>query len=208
MTLPQSVGEVLEDHVTLRCESIDRMYLNVYVPPLRAVGGVVWYLRGHLGQRFASTVTVAPKSEAFVAGIERFAKQQGVDLVKFKSGQRKDALTQEYLRRFRKTEGVLYIGKAQEKARAMRTERRRHAGTGMTYPWIVQSTAMLNHYYFYCVDEDFGPFFLKFCSYFPTTRSSVSTVTSMPNVSCASAGSVSERSTTALGGVKTPKRYK
>src|ERR1700685_4321088 len=21
--------------------------------------------------------------------------------------------------------------------------------------------------YFYCVDEDFGPFFLKFCSYFP-----------------------------------------
>jgi hypothetical protein len=32
---------------------------------------------------------------------------------------------------------------------------------------IVQSTAMVNHYYFYRVDEDFGPFFLKFCSYFP-----------------------------------------
>jgi hypothetical protein len=31
----------------------------------------------------------------------------------------------------------------------------------------VESTAMVNHYYFYCVDEDFGPFFLKFCSYFP-----------------------------------------
>jgi hypothetical protein len=26
---------------------------------------------------------------------------------------------------------------------------------------------MVNHYYFYCVDSDFGPFFLKFCSYFP-----------------------------------------
>jgi hypothetical protein len=26
---------------------------------------------------------------------------------------------------------------------------------------------MVNHYYFYGVDEDFGPFFLKFCSYFP-----------------------------------------
>ena len=25
----------------------------------------------------------------------------------------------------------------------------------------------MNHYYFYCIDEDFGPFFLKFCSYFP-----------------------------------------
>jgi hypothetical protein len=34
------------------------MYLNVYVPQLQAVGGVVCYLRGHLGQRFASTMTL------------------------------------------------------------------------------------------------------------------------------------------------------
>jgi hypothetical protein len=26
---------------------------------------------------------------------------------------------------------------------------------------------MVNHYYFYCLDRDFGPFFLKFCTYFP-----------------------------------------
>ena len=26
---------------------------------------------------------------------------------------------------------------------------------------------MVNHYYIYAVDRDFGPFFLKFCSYFP-----------------------------------------
>jgi hypothetical protein len=26
---------------------------------------------------------------------------------------------------------------------------------------------MVNSYYFYCIDDDFGPFFLKFCSYFP-----------------------------------------
>ena len=35
------------------------------------------------------------------------------------------------------------------------------------YPWLVSSTAMVNHYYVYIVDEDFGPLFLKFCSYFP-----------------------------------------
>ena len=64
-------------------------------------------------------------------------------------------------------EGVLYVGRAQEKARVVRTERRRSATTGMTYPWVVDGSAMVNHYYFYCVDEDFGPFFLKFCSYFP-----------------------------------------
>jgi hypothetical protein len=68
MKLPHSVCEVLREHVVLESECIDRMYLNVYVPQLQRIGGVVWYLRGHLGQRFASTAGVAPKTEAFVAG--------------------------------------------------------------------------------------------------------------------------------------------
>lgn len=167
MTLPHSVSAVLRDHVVLENESIDRMYLNVYVPQLQRVGGVVWYLRGHLGQRFASTAGVAPKTDAFVAKVERFVAEHGVDLVGFTKHQRKDDVTQEYLRGFDEEEGVLYVGRAQEKARVVRTERRRNVHTGMSYPWVVDGTAMINHYYFYCVDEDFGPFFLKFCSYFP-----------------------------------------
>lgn len=167
MRLPQSVCEVLRDHVMLESECIDRMYLNVYVPQLQRVGGVVWYLRGHLGQRFASTAAVAPKTEAFVANVEKFVRHSGVDLVSFSKGQRKDEVTQDYLKRFGADEGVLYVGRAQEKARVVRTERRRSAHTGASYPWVVDGSAMVKHYYFYCVDEDFGPFFLKFCSYFP-----------------------------------------
>jgi hypothetical protein len=167
MTIPQSVSDVLENHVVLESESIDRMYLNVYVPQLQRIGGVVWYLRGHLGQRFASTAGVAPKTDKFVASINTFADARGVDIVSFTKGQRKDDLTQQYLSGFAGEEGVLYIGKAQEKARVVRTERRRNVQTGMTYPWVVDGSAMVNQYYFYCVDEDFGPFFLKFCSYFP-----------------------------------------
>lgn len=167
MKLPQSVGEVLREHVVLENESIDRMYLNVYVPQLQRIGGVVWYLRGHLGQRFASTVAIAPKTEQFVAAIEKFAKRGGVEVVSFRKDQRKDDVTQEYLAKFEANEGVLYIGRAQEKARVMRTEKRHSTITGGTYPWVVDGSALVNHYYFYCVDEDFGPFFLKFCSYFP-----------------------------------------
>jgi hypothetical protein len=161
------VADVLRDHVVLEYEAIDRMYLNVYVPHLQTVGATVGYLRVHRGQRFASTTAVAPMTEAFVRNIEQFAAAEGIDLVAFEKGQRKDDITQAYLRKFKKREGVLYAGKAQEKARIMRTERRRCSRTGATYPWIVESTAMVNHYYFYCVDEEFGPFFLKFCSYFP-----------------------------------------
>ena len=35
------------------------------------------------------------------------------------------------------------------------------------YPWIIRSTTPVNHYYFYLLDRDFGPLFIKFCSYFP-----------------------------------------
>ena len=31
----------------------------------------------------------------------------------------------------------------------------------------MRASLLVNHYYFYCVDKDFGPFFVKFCSYFP-----------------------------------------
>src|SRR5205807_4689143 len=65
-------------------------------------------------------------------------------------------------------EGVVFIGVAQEKARVPRTVRKAF-GDGGTIPWIHYSSANVNFYYFYCLDEDFGPFFIKFCSYFPYT---------------------------------------
>ena len=167
MTVARSVAEVLEEHVTLEVESIDRMYLNVYVPLLQTEGGVAYFFREHRGHRFASSSLMAPMSRAFVAAVERFAEQEGIEVVTFERRQRKDDVAQAYLRNFSAREGVLFVGKAQEKARVVRTERRHNPRTGASYAWLVSSTAMVNHYYFYCVDEDFGPFFLKFCSYFP-----------------------------------------
>jgi hypothetical protein len=167
MKLPRSVCEVLREHVVLEGECIDRMCLNVYVPQWQRVGGVVGYLRGHLGRRFASTAAAAPKTKAFVDNIERFVADQGLEMAAFGKNQRKDDVTQQYLQHFDAEEGVLYFGCAQEKARVVRTERRRNALTGATYPWVVHGSAMVNRYDFYCVDEDFGPFFLKFCPYFP-----------------------------------------
>jgi hypothetical protein len=89
-----------------------------------------------------------------------------LELVRFKKGQRKDDVLQQRLRRFKKDEGVVLVGVAQEKVRVPRTTRQQLEGGG-TIPWIIYSTAMVNVYYFYCRDKDFGPFFLKFCSYFP-----------------------------------------
>jgi hypothetical protein len=90
-----------------------------------------------------------------------------IPLLLFAKGQRKEDVALEYRARFRGSEGLLFVGKAQEKTPVFRTEKRKNPKTGQTYPWIVRSTAMVNQFYFDGIDEDFGPCFLKFCTYFP-----------------------------------------
>ena len=171
MSVARTVAEILAERVTLEIEGLDRLYLNVYVPQLQHVGGVVGFFRGHRGQPIASSALMAPISLGFVAAIERFVREQGVPLLTFGKGQRKDDVAKEHLARFEaagQTEGVLFVGKAQEKASVFRTEKRR-TPDGRAYPWLVRSTALVNQYYVYAVDRDFGPFFLKLGSYFPYT---------------------------------------
>jgi len=167
MSLPRTVADVIRHHVTLEVEGIDRMYLNVYQPKLQHEAGVAAFFRSHRGHTFASSALMDPMTKAFVASVEDFAKQNQVPLVLFTKGQRKEDVALEYRAKFRGAEGILFVGKAQEKTPVFRTEKRTNPKTGQAYPWIVRSTAMVNHFYFYGIDEDFGPFFLKFCTYFP-----------------------------------------
>jgi hypothetical protein len=167
MSVPRTVAEVIRRHVTLEVEGIDRMYLNVYQPKLQCEGQVAAFFRHHRGHTFASSALMDPMSKAFIANVERFCGQNHIPLLTFAKGQRKEDLALEYRAKFRGAEGILFVGKAQEKTPVFRTQKRKNPKTGQTYPWIVKSTAMVNHFYFYGIDEDFGPFFLKFCTYFP-----------------------------------------
>ena len=167
MSVPRSVAEVLKEHVTLEVEGIDRMYLNVYIPQLQREVGVASFFRFHRGHRFVSSVLMDPISKMFISGLEKYAKQEQVPIIPFRKGERKDDIAAEQRKKFTKPEGVVFIGKAQEKSSVFRTERRTVEATGASYPWLVRSTAMVNQFYLYCMDDDFGPFFLKFGSYFP-----------------------------------------
>ena len=110
---------------------------------------------------------MSPMTRSFVAALEDFVARHEIPLVQFEKGQRKDTVMAEHLRHFTREEGMVFVGKAQENTPVFRTERRRSPTTGRPYPWIVRRSAMVNNYYIYAVDRDFGPFFLKFCSYFP-----------------------------------------
>jgi len=167
MSLPQSVADVLRHHVTLEVEGIDRMYLNAVVPILQSERGIAWFFREQRGFAFASSALMAPMTRAFVDALEDYARSEKLDVVTFEKKQRKEDVAAEYRDRFRGEEGVLFVGKAQEKVSVFRTQRRKNPNTGASYAWLYRSTAMVNQYYIYAIDRDFGPFFLKFCSYFP-----------------------------------------
>lgn len=166
MTVARTAAEVLEGHVTLEVESIDRMYLNLYVPRLQYAQGVVGFFRNR-GFQFPSGALMQPITTGFVDAIKTFIAREDVDLVHFEPGQRKDDVAKEYLARFDGDEGILFVGVAQEKTTIWGTQKRRNPDTGATYPWLVKQSRVPNAYYFYGLDRDFGPFFIKFVSYFP-----------------------------------------
>src|SRR5579859_6126733 len=169
MTLPRSAADVLARHVTFELECIDRVYCNLYMPKLQRDLGVVGFIREHLGKPVASTAVLAERTEAFYAEIKAFAARSGIPVVQFAPGQRKDDVMRERLAQFLaegRTEGVVFIGRAQEKTSVWATTRRRDAG-GKSYPWIVRENRVVTQWYFYCHDRYAGPFFLKYCGYFP-----------------------------------------
>src|SRR5207237_7583113 len=114
MTLPRSVADVLKQHVALEVECIDRMYLNVYQPRLQTDHGVAAFFRFHRGATFASSALMAPISNSFIAGVERFVEQEQIPLITFTKGQRKDDIAKEYLARFGGNGGILFVGKVLE----------------------------------------------------------------------------------------------
>ena len=88
---------------------------------------------------------------------------------RFAKGESKDKIARGYLAGHNGGEQILFAGVAQEKTRVWRTRQRRDPVTGKRYPWLCQEQAMVNHWYFYGFDAGFGPFYVKFCGYFPYT---------------------------------------
>lgn len=142
---------------------------HLYQPKLVYELGIVGFFKHHRGMPFVSSALMDPMTKDFVAAIHGFVKAEGVPLVHFEKGQRKDDVAAEHLAAHDGSEGVLFVGRAQEKTSVFRTQKRRNPETGASYPWLVRDTAMVNHFYVYALDDDFGPFFIKFGTYFPYT---------------------------------------
>ncbi len=147
-------------------ESIDRIYLNTYIPDLQRELGVVSFFRYHQQRTFASGALMSPISRRFVGKIEAYAQKHQVPLIRFKKGERKEEIAKHHRVAFSKAGRGLPDREGPREGPCIPDgETLRPAGTTLSVDRAFH--AMVNHYYFYCLDKEFGPFFLKFCSYFP-----------------------------------------
>ena len=62
---PVTVNEVLDGHVALDLQCLDRIYLNAYVPNLQVGGQVVSFLTAHLGYPIPSPAIFNQMGTAF-----------------------------------------------------------------------------------------------------------------------------------------------
>lgn len=160
-----NLNELLRDHVRLEVECIDRMYLGAYVPTLQTSGSLVTFMQRHRGQKIPSPAILNQISKDFIERLKCYAAAKEIPFVRFERNARKDDVAKEYLCKQGIREGVMFIGVAQEKAWAFKATTTKAEGR-LSFDYSRQ-WAYVNHYYFYLVDADFGPAFIKLCAYAP-----------------------------------------
>jgi hypothetical protein len=165
------VNDILEGHVGLDLECFDRIYLNGWVPTLQVPGQVVSFLTQHLGFPIPSPAILERIGLRFRKAVMEFAAEHNIPVIRFAKGQRKLEVMRAHLDRLVRAgrSGVAAIGVAQEFQRVF-TGSTYHAdsdGGGVPRFSYTKADRRVTAYYFYLVDEAFGPAFVKVCAYFP-----------------------------------------
>jgi hypothetical protein len=161
------LNTLLDQHVTLAYESVDRIFLNAYVAKLQEPDQLAWFLCQHRGEEIPRYELLGKMTREFVAAIEQMAQDRHIPVVHFEKGQRKETIAEPYFAQaaLLQREGVVLVGIAQEKANVFGppTKKQRQRGRFAA----TRRSAYPNHLYLYIWDRDFGPTFIKFCSFAP-----------------------------------------
>lgn len=171
-----NINDVLDGHVALDLECVDRIYLNAYVPNLQVGGQVVSFLCGHLGNDIASPAIFKKLGDRFRAQVKAFSEQSGVPIMQFKRPDRtvwNDRKIDHVMPLLDDAErqgrfGVVAIVSAQEIQKVFMGYQRNRGSHGKAVNFgFDKADRAVTVYYFYIMDPEFGPGFIKLCTYFP-----------------------------------------
>ena len=161
---------LLRDHVTLKCRSIDRIFLQGYVPKLQTVGQVCTFLRWVRKFKVPTSAAFGKIGDDLVKAIHQYAKRQDIPVVHFKKGESKEETARAYIEAAGREgkDRVVLIGIGQEKTRAWKSWRAK-GQEKKSHPHMEwgRQMAYVNHFYFYIWDSEWGPAFWKMNAYAP-----------------------------------------
>ena len=169
-----NINEVLEGHVALEVECVDRLYLNAYVPGLQVGGQVVRFLTGHLGQPGPLAGVVRADRQPVPSGGQAVRRRQRIPVLRLKKPDGPAGMTASSTTCARTWSGrsgsgrfgVVAIVAAQE-FQWVFGARNRSDKPGLVGFEFGKAERRVGVYYFYVHDPEFGPGFIKICSYFP-----------------------------------------
>jgi hypothetical protein len=174
MTSVVNINDVLDGHVALDVACIDRLYLNAYVPTLQVGGQVVTFLTQHLGFPIPSPALLQKIGNRFRREVKAFADQHEIPILALKKPDRTrwDDRKLDHVRPYLEAAerggrfGVVAIVQAQEFQWVFSAKDRSPKPGVVSYDFVKEERRV-GIYYFYVLDAEFGPGFIKICTYFP-----------------------------------------
>jgi hypothetical protein len=169
-----NINDILDGNVVLELECIDRLYLNAYVNRLQTSGQVNRFLEEHLGNRLGSPALVEKIGNRFRSEVKAYAARHHIPVLQLAKPDRTrwDDRKLDHVRPYldqaegRRRFGVVAIVATQEFQWVWTGTKASGAGGGTYFRWA-KTERRVGTYYFYVLDRDFGPGFIKVCTYFP-----------------------------------------
>ena len=78
MSAKPTIGQLLDEHVTLTLHSLDRIYLNGYVPRLQTAGGLMEYFWGARKKAIVSPALLGQMTQDFNRAVKTFVRNQNI----------------------------------------------------------------------------------------------------------------------------------
>ena len=167
-SVPVTVNDVLDGHVQLDLDCLDRLYLHGYLAQLQVGGQVIQFLQ-HRGYPVPSPACLQQIGDAFRRRVASFADANHIPVVPLKAADRNIEVMKPYLDRAAATgrSQVAAVGVAQEVQRVF-ISRQRPTDPGKCPQFSFdKKDRRVTVYYFYLWDAAFGPAFIKMCTYCP-----------------------------------------
>jgi len=163
-----TINEVLDGHVCLDLDCLDRLYLNGYLGQLQVGGQVIQFLT-HRGFKICSAACLQQIGEAFRRRVASFAEASHIPVVQLKAADRNIDVMRRYLDKAAATgrSQVAAIGVAQEPQRVFIARKRDTDPSRPPQFSFDKKDRRVTVYYFYLWDAGFGQAFIKICTWCP-----------------------------------------